>query len=169
MKVTLAAAEQRRTFVVLRKGDLFNVTDDAGQSVEVRAQANAEGVTRLQIGDRELVMRGFARSQDRQIWLSGRTLAFVRDLGAGTEVAESETGLSSSIPATVLEILVRPGDAVKKGQRLVLLESMKMVLPVTSPRDARVRAMLCQVGQAIEPGVALVELDGDDGTGAGPN
>ena len=42
---------------------------------------------------------------------------------------------SAPMPATVVRINVAPGDAVKKGDTLLVLEAMKMELPVRAPAD----------------------------------
>jgi acetyl/propionyl-CoA carboxylase alpha subunit len=66
--------------------------------------------------------------------------------------------LSAPMPATVINVQVRPGDAVKKGDVIVLLEAMKMELPVRAPADAVVTAVRCRAGERVEAGAALVEL-----------
>lgn len=48
-----------------------------------------------------------------------------------------------------------------EGPARVLLEAMKMELPVRAPTDGRVKAVLCQTGELVQPGVTLVELDGE--------
>jgi 3-methylcrotonyl-CoA carboxylase alpha subunit len=73
--------------------------------------------------------------------------------GAGPE------GLSAPMPATVVRILVEPGRDVKRGETLLLLEAMKMELPVRAPRDGRVKALHCRAGELVQPGVALVDLE----------
>jgi biotin carboxyl carrier protein len=66
--------------------------------------------------------------------------------------------LSAPMPAVVRAILVEPGDRVSAGDVLVMLEAMKMELPVRSPRDALVSAVLCGPGDLVQPGAPLVEL-----------
>jgi 3-methylcrotonyl-CoA carboxylase alpha subunit len=66
--------------------------------------------------------------------------------------------LTAPMPATVLKVHVRPGDRVKKGDTVVLLEAMKMELPVRSPADATVAAVLCREGELVQADATLVEL-----------
>lgn len=63
------------------------------------------------------------------------------------------------MPATVVSIQVTPGQSVTRGETVILLEAMKMELPVRAPRDGVVHAVLCSEGQLVQPGVALVELE----------
>jgi len=67
--------------------------------------------------------------------------------------------LEAPMPAQVTAVLVAPGDDVGEGATLVLLDAMKMELPLTAPRAARVTAVHCAVGDRVAPGRALVDLD----------
>jgi biotin carboxyl carrier protein len=74
--------------------------------------------------------------------------------------------LTAPMPATVRRVLVKPQDTVRRGESLVILEAMKMELPVRATTDATVRAVLCREGELVQPGVPLVELDElDQGSG----
>jgi biotin carboxyl carrier protein len=59
----------------------------------------------------------------------------------------------------VLQVLVASGGKVEKGQALVLLEAMKMELPVRAPRRGTVGAVRCRRGELVQPDQVLVELD----------
>jgi urea carboxylase len=54
--------------------------------------------------------------------------------------------------------LVAVGDQVRAGDKLVLLESMKMILPIQAPYDGAVTAINCAPGEAVQPGVPLITL-----------
>jgi 3-methylcrotonyl-CoA carboxylase alpha subunit len=73
--------------------------------------------------------------------------------------ASGHESLSAPMPATVIRILVAPGDAVAKGAPLVILEAMKMEMPLRAPHDAIVEAVRCATGELVQPGVALIDLD----------
>jgi biotin carboxyl carrier protein len=66
--------------------------------------------------------------------------------------------LAAPMPATVVKILVQPGQQVHRGDTLVVLEAMKMELPVRAPGDATVKAVNCREGELVQPDRALVEL-----------
>jgi acetyl-CoA carboxylase biotin carboxyl carrier protein len=61
--------------------------------------------------------------------------------------------------ATVWRVLVAPGAEVVAGDELILLESMKMEIPVVAPRGGRVAAIPVAEGQPVAEGDVLVELD----------
>lgn len=66
--------------------------------------------------------------------------------------------LIAPMPAKVIDVLVRPGDAVTAGQPLVLLESMKMQMEVKSPANGIVDAVFVQQAAQVEKGVRLVTV-----------
>ena len=68
------------------------------------------------------------------------------------------TSVRAHITGTVWKIEVRPGDAVTEGQTLVILESMKMEMPVESPVAGTVTAVTAREGASVEEGAVLVEL-----------
>jgi len=68
------------------------------------------------------------------------------------------TSLAAPMPARVIKILVQPGSAVKKGETLVVLEAMKMELPVRAPADAMVTAVHCREGELVQADAVLMEL-----------
>jgi len=67
--------------------------------------------------------------------------------------------LTAPMPATVLRVLVGVGDAVKRGDPLVILEAMKMELPVRATSAGRIGAVHCRDGELVQPGVTLIEID----------
>ena len=73
--------------------------------------------------------------------------------------ADPQQSLSAPMPATVLKVLVEPGRAVKRGDTLIILEAMKMELPIRAGADAVVGAVRCREGELVRPGAILVELE----------
>lgn len=66
--------------------------------------------------------------------------------------------VESELVANVIAVHVAEDDVVAKGDELVLLESMKMEIPVLAERDGRVRAVKVAVGDVVQEGEALVVL-----------
>jgi 3-methylcrotonyl-CoA carboxylase alpha subunit len=67
--------------------------------------------------------------------------------------------LVAPMPATVAKVLVQPGAKVTKGETVLLLEAMKMELPIRAPADAIVTAVHCREGGLVQAGAVLVELE----------
>lgn len=66
--------------------------------------------------------------------------------------------LEAPMPSQVTAVLVEPGDEVAQGDVLILLDAMKMELPLRAPVDGRVAAVHCAAGDRVAPGRALVDL-----------
>ena len=67
--------------------------------------------------------------------------------------------VEAHITGTVWKIEVAEGDAIEEGDTVVILESMKMEMPVEAEDAGTVKEILCQEGQAVSEGDALVVLD----------
>jgi acetyl-CoA carboxylase biotin carboxyl carrier protein len=68
------------------------------------------------------------------------------------------TNVNAHITGTVWKIEVNVGDAVTEGQVCVILESMKMELPVEAPSAGTVSAIHVRPGQPVSEGDALLTL-----------
>jgi len=62
------------------------------------------------------------------------------------------------MPATVVAINTAAGQPVTEGDTLIVLEAMKMELPIKSPRSGTVKAVHCAKGELVQPGVNLIEI-----------
>jgi acetyl-CoA carboxylase biotin carboxyl carrier protein len=62
------------------------------------------------------------------------------------------------ITGTVWKIEVKPGQQVSEGDVLVILESMKMEMPIEAPEAGTVKELRCQEAQAVNEGDVLVVL-----------
>ncbi|MCA3177523.1 MAG: biotin/lipoyl-binding carrier protein [Burkholderiaceae bacterium] len=67
--------------------------------------------------------------------------------------------VNSEITGTVWKILVKAGDRVSEDDALVLLESMKMEIPVTAPEDGVVREVRVAEGGMVAEGDVTVVLE----------
>jgi acetyl-CoA carboxylase biotin carboxyl carrier protein len=66
--------------------------------------------------------------------------------------------VNAHITGTVWKIEVKEGEEVSEGQTLVILESMKMEMPVEAPRAGKVEKVHVTEAQAVNEGDALVTL-----------
>jgi acetyl-CoA carboxylase biotin carboxyl carrier protein len=68
------------------------------------------------------------------------------------------TSVNAHITGTVWKIEVKEGEQVTEGQVCVILESMKMEMPVEAPRPGKVEKIHVTEGQAVSEGDVLVTL-----------
>jgi 3-methylcrotonyl-CoA carboxylase alpha subunit len=106
--------------------------------------------------------RAYAARVGSAVWvfLDGRVHVVANEpeaVAAGH--ADAPGSLSAPMPATVVAVDVVPGQAVAAGDTLVRLEAMKMEWPLAAPRAGVVRAVRCAIGDLVQPGEPLVELE----------
>jgi 3-methylcrotonyl-CoA carboxylase alpha subunit len=98
------------------------------------------------------------------IWLGGQ--AYQLSLISGGPRRAGEAGsaglqggdVKAPMPGTVLKVLVQAGDIVEPNQPLVIMESMKMEMTLSSPTAATVQQINGSAGQLVEMGTVLVKL-----------
>ena len=164
MKFKVTLNNQEAEIEVIRQGQQLQVTLPNGKTADLRLVYQNGSYLVLEHEDangrRQLIRTaGHVDGDKRQLWVGGRTYSYTRlHQRAAVEAARSGS-LSATIPAVVSQILVNVGDNVGAGDKLILLESMKMVIPIQAPYDGVVTAINCEAGQSIQAGVPLLELE----------
>ena len=69
------------------------------------------------------------------------------------------SNIEAHITGSVWKIEVAVGDQVAEGDTVLILESMKMEIPVESEDDGTVKEIRCQEGQSVSEGDVLVVLE----------
>ena len=67
--------------------------------------------------------------------------------------------VAASVPGKVLKIAASVGQAVKAGDNIVILESMKMEIPVVAPQDGTVASIDVAEGASVENGDTLATMN----------
>ena len=120
------------------------------------------GRYRVSDGERERTAWAAGLSSARWVYFDGRVYLVSTTESVNrreSRVAHDDMALASPMPATVISVKVAAGDTVATGDALIVLEAMKMELPITAPRDGRVRSVACKPGDLVQPGVPLVDLE----------
>ena len=94
----------------------------------------------------------------RWVTVDGQTFVLTKSSGTkrGGGKHEHSGELSAPMPGQIRAVNVKEGDAVTKGQTLVVLEAMKMEIRVQAPRDGIVSSVSVEVGQTVEREQSLV-------------
>lgn len=102
---------------------------------------------------------------ERQRWIESGQLSFSSEGqaaggndAAAAELAPGSEAVESHVPGSVWKIEVKPGERVKRGQTLLVVESMKMEIVVESPSDGVVTELLVAEGKAVSPGQRIAVL-----------
>jgi 3-methylcrotonyl-CoA carboxylase alpha subunit len=137
------------TIVILRSGSSEHRVEIDGNITRVDGVEIAIPARALAVADGET----------RWVFLEGEVFEFEVPQRGARRRSSHHGSLSAPMPATVIRVLVTEGEAVKRGDTLIVLEAMKMELPVRAPADGIVKSIGCREGQLVQPGTALVEFE----------
>jgi len=94
------------------------------------------------------------------IGLDGSATAWqARPASARARHAAVDDELRAPMSATVIRVLVTDGAQVAEGDTLVVVEAMKMEMPLRAPRAAVVRRVHCREGELVQAAAILVDLE----------
>ena len=162
------------------------VVDVAGRTVEVEldgdvvrvdgiavhaslADLSGTPIVLLTVGSdvyRVAVSRGDARGK-YSLSLGGRRYAVealdertraIRELSAATAAPSGPAPLVAPMPGLIVRVNVAPGDSVRAGQGLIVMEAMKMENELRASAAGVVKSVRATPGTAVERGAVLVEL-----------
>ena len=136
-------------------------------SGQLTAARIGPGIYRVECEGRSEIVYVAGLPGDRWAFWNGRIFrrGISEQLPHGAEPTRRAAALSltAPMPATVLKVLVAPGSQVKKGDTVIVLEAMKMELPVRTSREGIVTAVHCREGELVQPDTVLVEIADADG------
>ena len=66
--------------------------------------------------------------------------------------------ITAPMPGKIFEVNVAPGDTVTADQEVIVLEAMKMEMPIVAPTDGTVKSVNCKPGDAVQGGDVLLTL-----------
>jgi len=120
----------------------LHILRQPNKNIEAYVEPNRGGLYDIQIGGNHLsaeVVLGFQSPQ---------------------KTSPQDTGsIHSPMPGLIVDIMVKIGDQVKKGQTLLIQEAMKMQMKLRAPTEGIVRSISTTPGSQVEKGVLLVSLD----------
>ena len=125
----------------------------------IRIEAFEQGVIRL-TGSRAATAYSVTEDGEQWVFLDGEVFRFEieREGSRRKRGAAAHGSLTAPMPATVRRIETQAGQAVRRGDILIVLEAMKMELPVRAPADGTVAQINCREGELVQAGQELVEL-----------
>jgi biotin carboxyl carrier protein len=148
--------------VTLRAGDreqVVEVIDDTRVSVDgVILQVAIDNRTMRVAGMAGGPAWAIAAGEVRWVYHDGCVYELEVQRAAGRRRSAAAGSLAAPMPATVRQIRVRVGDSVAPGDTLIVLEAMKMELPIRASADGLVSAVHCREGELVQPGRPLIDL-----------
>jgi acetyl-CoA/propionyl-CoA carboxylase biotin carboxyl carrier protein len=111
-------------------------------------------------GDRNVRVAVAADANATWVFVDGNVWRIDKDQAGGRRAkARGDASVMSPMPATVVAIHTAAGSRVNEGDTVIVLEAMKMELPIKAPRGGMVKAVHCAAGELVQPGVNLVEIE----------
>jgi 3-methylcrotonyl-CoA carboxylase alpha subunit len=119
-----------------------------------------DGQVSIRLDDRVFKARAVRTGDDWHIFAAGeqRTLT-LKEARPREEGGGRAGSLAAPMPGRIVQVLSRAGQAVKKGQALLILEAMKMEHTITAPADGVVKEIHFAAGEQVLEGVELVSLE----------
>jgi len=118
------------------------------------------GALSIRLDERVYRARALRDGSDWHVFAEGdyRRLTLRHGLPGQDEEARSGS-LAAPMPGRIVQVMSRPGEAVKKGQPLLILEAMKMEHTITAPADGVVKEIHFAAGEQVLEGAELVTLE----------
>jgi acetyl/propionyl-CoA carboxylase alpha subunit len=145
------------------EGTQFRVVSSAGgvtvDDRPIQAEAIGKGAIRVD-GDRAGTAFTAAVDDAQWVFLNGEVFRFEIERAGGRRKRSGAAhgSLTAPMPATVRRIEAQAGQAVRRGDILIVLEAMKMELPVRAPADGTIARVNCREGELVQAGQELVDL-----------
>src|SRR5262245_57730128 len=134
----------------------------AGMTVEPRVVLVGPGAYRVDQDGRFTTVYVAGPADDRWVFWEGQVFRVGRPAPATSPRSGGRPVprlVTAPMPGTVVKVLVQPGSVVAKGEPVVVLEAMKMELPLQALEDGIVVAVRCREGELVQPDAVLVELE----------
>ena len=110
-------------------------------------------------GDRQWRVAVAGDGGSQWVFVDGQVSTVITEKPVRRRGGSSEAGVMSPMPASVVAVHVTPGQVVAEGDTLLVLEAMKMELPIRAPRNGVVKTVACVKGEIVQPGVNLLEFE----------
>ena len=115
-------------------------------------------------------MAGISKGEEgmAKITINGKDFQMIRNdlldielahIGEDEGFASEENNIISPIPGRVFKINVKEGDAITKGDVVLIIDAMKMENNILAKRDAKVMKILVSSGEMVDAGMSLVEIE----------
>ena len=80
-----------------------------------------------------------------------------------SDTASGDGAVCAPMPGLIVSVNVEPGDAISKGDVVVVLESMKLLQNLTAPNEGVVKSVFCEAGNTVANGAILIEIEEQTG------
>lgn len=145
--VSLNGTEKNIYLNKTENGTIQAITPEGVHYLSIEEGDNAKGFV--------LRMAGSAH----EIEIKDKYDLLLKQLGMDKLMGAQQQDLKAPMPGLVLEVLVKAGDAIKKGEPVLVLEAMKMENVIKAPGDVTIKAVMVQPQQVVEKNEVLITFE----------
>ena len=137
----------------------YDVRLPSGREVSIRGEPACGGKWEVEVDGSRQRVTVVAHGERLTVFRGGRRREFARhDPGAVSGGLEMAGGLTAPMPGRIVSVLVEPGESVRGGQAVLVLEAMKMEHTLTAPADGTVEEVRFAPGDLVDEATELVVL-----------
>lgn len=131
-----------------------------GEAFPLEVERVAPGTFVLRAGDARRTFHAVRDGAFLHVAWNGHVYR-VEELPEGARAGQrrEKGGLEATMPGKVIAVKAAAGQAVKKGDEVVVVEAMKMENALRAPQDGTVKAVHVKVGDMVGPGAVLAEIE----------
>lgn len=136
--------------------NLVRITDRTFHIIHRNKSYTAE-VLEMNLADKTVSLK--INGHIHLVQLKDRFDLLLETMGMSNAASKKINELKAPMPGLIVGISVQPGDVVKKGDSLLILEAMKMENMLKAPADATIKTIRSSKGDRVEKGQLLVEFE----------
>jgi len=152
---------ERQAFWLERRHDGECVLELGGRRQPLRARPlGIDGRHDVTLGDQRMQLAVYRHGERVAVFAESgsRQLDEIDPIAHAGDHAGESGRLTAPMPGKVVSFLVKPGDRVRRGQALAVMEAMKMEHTISAPRDGAVQELLYAAGDQVAEGGELLKL-----------
>ncbi len=154
---------------VVKRGDTLMVIESMKMENNIAAQ-NDGVVRKIMVSADQNILQGDALLEFESVAKEPETAPVPKAAPApkaapkaepapAPKAAATAKSVTSPLPGSIISVAVKVGDAVKRGQTIMVMESMKMENNIPAPRDGKVTAVHVATGKSVMQGDALIDIE----------
>lgn len=139
----------------MKKGFNFTI---GGQKYETTVKEIEPNVAEVVVNGTSFIVE-FQKNESKKVKAARVAAPTAAPTAAAVAKPAGAATVKSPLPGSIVKVMVKPGDSVKKGDTLLTMESMKMENVVASEYTGTVKNVLVQAGQNVMQDDKLVEIE----------
>jgi len=161
--------DSNKAYKVITNGFVFSFSNDEINAVDIVKTSPAEfnliknnrsvNAKIVEVGAGGKKLRIEIESETFDMEIKDELDQVLETMGYNSATGKQIKEIRAPMPGLVLEIDVLAGQEVNEGDKILILEAMKMENSITAHSNARIKRVVVVKGQAVEKGQVLVELE----------